>query len=181
VPLSVEVSVIHSVGACECGVHGNLTSIALHSGDAEDATKAYCSACLPSDVHRMLLMVPESSVRRAPGRQVKKRSQKQERTVMAGLPGGRAQAGSGSRPGYKGDGRVYDRIRVEMKSTTKKDMSIVTRDVLNKIRGECEGHEEPIVVVDFAERSTGRVEDQWALIELKVLERILNATALDDS
>lgn len=76
---------------------------------------------------------------------------------------------------------MYDRIRVEMKSTTKKDMSIVSRDVLNKIRGECEGREEPIVVVDFADRVTGRVEDQWALVELKVLERILNATALDDS
>jgi len=95
---------------------------------------------------------------------------------MASLPGGRVQAGSGSRPGYKGDGRVYDRIRVEMKSTTSKDMGIVDRDVLNKIRSECEGREEPIVVVDFADKKTGRVEDRWALIEFKVLERILNAT-----
>jgi hypothetical protein len=59
-------------------------------------------------------------------------------------------------------------------------MSIVSRDVLNKIRGECEGREEPIVVVDFADKTTGRVEDQWAIIELKVLERILHAAA-DDS
>ena len=55
-------------------------------------------------------------------------------------------------------------------------MGIVSRDVLNKIRGECEGREEPIVVVDFVNKITGHVEDQWALIELKVLERILRAT-----
>lgn len=175
-PLSVEVLVIQDIGVCECGAHGSLTSIVLQSGEAEDTTKACCSACLPDGVHRLLLMVPESTIKRAPSRQTKKRSQKQERKVMASLPGGRTQAGSGSRPGYKGDGRVYDRIRVEMKSTTNQDMSIVSRKVLNKIRGECTGREEPIVVVDFADKITGRVEDQWALVELKVLERILNAT-----
>ena len=95
---------------------------------------------------------------------------------MNSLPGGRTQPGSGARPGYKGDGRVYDRIRVEMKSTTTKNMGIVTRDVLRKIRGECTGREEPIVVVDFANKATGRVEDRWAIIEFKVLEKILNAT-----
>lgn len=175
-PLSLEVLVTQSVGTCSCGAYGALTTVAVQSGDAEDTTKAFCSACLPGNMHRMVLMVPETSVPHPPSRQVKKRSQKQERRVMASLPGGRTQAGSGSRPGYKGDGRVYDRIRVEMKSTTTRDMGIVSRDVLNKIRGECEGREEPIVVVDFVNKITGHVEDQWALIELKVLERILRAT-----
>ena len=95
---------------------------------------------------------------------------------MASLPGGRTMPGSGSRPGYKGDGRVYDRIRVEMKSTTRQDMAIVTRDVLRKIRSECEGREKPIVVIDFANKKTNRVEDRWALIEFAELERILDAT-----
>lgn len=175
-PLSVEVSVISSIGGCVCGVHGALQSLVLTAGDATDQTPSLCSACVQGEEHTLILMEVHRSAKGAPSAKVKKRSKKQERTVMDSLPGGRVQPGSGSRPGYKGDGRVYNRIRVEMKSTTKQDMSIVDRNVLNKIRSECTGREKPIVVVDFADKKSGRVEDRWALIEFKELEKILNAT-----
>lgn len=93
--------------------------------------------------------------------------------------GGRIMPGSGSKSGYKGDGRVFDRARVEMKETFSRTFAM-TRDILNKIRGECSGKEEPVVVVDFKDKATGRTEDRWAIIEFKVLKRFLDATA-DDS
>lgn len=178
-PLSVELVIIPSIGTCKCGLHGSLWAIQVASNGAEDTTESRCSACMTIDGFQAILMVPESTVSRAPSRRIKKLSQKQERKVMAELPGGRTQPGSGSKTGYKGDGRVYDRIRVEMKQTATQSMSIVTRNVLNKIRGECAGREEPIVVVDFTDKSTGRVEDRWCVIEHKVLKRVLDATKLD--
>lgn len=178
-PLSVELTIIPSIGTCRCGLHGALMSVQLDSNGAQDTTEPCCSACFTLDSKQLVLMTPESSIPRAPSKRVKKLSQKQERKVMAELPGGRTQPGSGSRAGYKGDGRVYDRIRVEMKQTATQSMGIVTRDVLNKIRSECAGREEPIVVVDFTDKTTGRVEDRWCVIEHKVLKRVLDATELN--
>lgn len=86
--------------------------------------------------------------------------------------GGRVMPGSGSRPGYKGDGRVFDRIRVEMKTTFNLAFSL-TREVLNKIRGECSGTEEPVVVIDFKDRDTGKTEDRWVVVEYKILLRLM--------
>lgn len=119
-------------------------------------------------------MVAESKVPRAPSRRVRKLSQKQEREVMSDL-GGRVMPASGSKAGYKGDGRVFDRIRVEMKESFSRTFAM-TRDILDKIRGECTGKEEPVVVVDYKDKATGRTEDRWCVIEYKVLKRILDAT-----
>jgi hypothetical protein len=174
VPLSVEVSVERVVGTCSCGTHGALTSTVVTCGSAVDRTKPSCSACQETEVQRLVLMTPESKVPRAPSRRVRKLSAKQEREVMADL-GGRTQPASGSKAGYKGDGRVYNRIRVEMKETFGLAFNL-TRGILDKIRGECTGREEPVVVIDYKDRISGRTEDRWCVIEYKVLSRILEAT-----
>ena len=121
-------------------------------------------------------MTAESKLPSAVSRRVRALSRKQERTIMSDL-GGRVMPASGSRPGYKGDGRVFDRIRVEMKESFSNTFKL-TREILNKIRGECAGKEEPVVVVDFKDRRTGNTEDRWCILEYKVLKRIMDAGEL---
>jgi hypothetical protein len=174
VPLSIEVSVERIVGTCGCGIHGALSSIVVHAGEATDKTKPICPACQETETHKLVLMTPESKIPRAPSRRVKHLSQKQEREVMAEL-GGRVMPASGSKPGYKGDGRVFDVARVEMKEVFSKTFNL-TRDILNKIRGECSGKEVPVVVVDFKDKATGRTEDRWCVLEFKLLKGFLDGS-----
>lgn len=96
---------------------------------------------------------------------------------MSGI-GGRVQPNSGSRPGYKSDGRLYDQVRMEAKYTTKKTFPLERAD-LNKVRGECQGHEKPVLVVDFKDKLTGKTEDRWAVIEYKEWEKIVHAANKD--
>jgi hypothetical protein len=93
--------------------------------------------------------------------------------------GGRTSKASGAMAGDKSDGRLIDRIRLEAKLTYANSFRI-TRAVLNKIRGECVGLEEPVVQLDFADKITNRVVDSWAIIPLHVWEKYVNATT-DDS
>lgn len=172
-PLSLEVSVERLVGTCSCGVHGSLASIVVHAGEATDKTPPICPACQETETHKLTLMVPESKVPRAPSKRMRQLSRKQERTVMEEL-GGRVMPASGSLPAHKGDGRIYNRARLEMKECFGLAFSL-TRDILNKIRGECSGREEPIVVLDFKDKATGRTEDRWAVIEYKMLKRFLES------
>ncbi len=145
-------------------------------GGVSDKTPGRCSACEETEVQRIVLMAAESKIPSATSRRVRELSRKQERTVMADL-GGRVMPASGSRPGYKGDGRVFDRIRVEMKESFSSTFKI-TREVLNKIRGECAGKEEPVVVVDFKDKRTGNTEDRWCIIEYKILKRLMDTGEL---
>lgn len=157
-------------------MHGTLTTVIVGCGGAIERAKPLCPACQETEVQRVVLMTPESKIPSAVSRRVRELSKKQERTVMADL-GGRVMPASGSKAGYKGDGRVYDRIRVEMKETSSLAFNL-SREVLNKIRGECAGKEEPVVVIDFKNRKTGNTEDRWCVIEYKVLKRILDAGEL---
>jgi len=105
-------------------------------------------------------------------------SKKQERRVAEGV-GGRAQCGSGALPGNKGDGRVYGRLRIENKFTTKKSYSVKRSD-LDKIRAECQGRETPVFQIDFRDPAFNRLEDSWVLIPEQVWRKLIRDTS-DDS
>lgn len=150
--------------------------IIVSYGEVSDRTVAKCPACQETEVQQLVLMTTESKLPSALSRRVRALSRKQERTVMSDL-GGRVMPASGARAGYKGDGRVFDRIRVEMKESFSSTFRL-TREILNKIRGECAGKEEPVVVVDFKDKRTGGTEDRWCVIEYKVLKRIMDAGEL---
>ena len=93
--------------------------------------------------------------------------------------GGRVQPASGSLPGYKGDGRVFDQHRVEMKYTVADSFSLKLRE-LWKIAGECEGRERPLFIIDFKEKATHKLRGRYAVIPFAELERLLHA-ATDNS
>jgi hypothetical protein len=93
----------------------------------------------------------------------------QEERDASGL-GGHRHGGSGSRPGYKGDGRVIGRFRTESKTTTSKSFKVTLAD-LRKIRSECEGLEVPIFFVQFVERGTLKPIDEWVLVPKKEWEK----------
>lgn len=122
-------------------------------------------------------MTAESRLPNATSKRVRKLSQKQEREVMAEL-GGRVMPGSGNQKSYKGDGRIFNKVRVEMKEVFGSAFSL-SREVLNKIRGECAGQEEPVVVIDYKDKVTGRTEDRWAVVEFKVLKRLIDVSSKD--
>jgi hypothetical protein len=50
------------------------------------------------------------------------------------------------------------------------------RSDLTKLRGECQGKEEPAFIIDFVDRPTGRVEDRWAVVPHHVWEKFINAS-----
>jgi hypothetical protein len=110
-------------------------------------------------------------------KRIRRLSAKQERRVAEAL-GGRAQRGSGSRIGYKGDGRVYGRFRIENKLTFA-DSYRVTLSDLHKIRSECAGRETPVFEVEFRERN-GAVRDAWVLVPHKDWERLVKNAPADD-
>ena len=67
-------------------------------------------------------------------------------------------------PGSKGDVRLKGRVRVEAKLTTKKAYTL-KEETLNKICGECEGLEEPALVLEFIDPHTQRSKSKWAIIQ----------------
>lgn len=93
----------------------------------------------------------------------------QEELDARGL-GGHRHSGSGSRPGYKGDGRVIGRFRTESKTTTAKSFSVTLAD-LRKVRSECEGLEVPVFFVQFVERGTLKPIDEWVLVPKREWEK----------
>lgn len=102
----------------------------------------------------------------------------QERRTAEAL-GGHRQTGSGARRGYKGDGRVEGRYRIENKMTRAASVRVHHSD-LQKIRAECAAGEVPVFEVEFREKSTLRVKDKWAMVPWDVFERLANEAG-DDS
>lgn len=100
----------------------------------------------------------------------KRASIRQENEVMEAL-GGRRQAGSGAVAHLKGDGRVRDKYRVEMKYTRKGSYR-VDRKELSKIRGECSGTEIPLFVIDFVDPQTGGSADRWVMVEFDRFQQL---------
>lgn len=100
----------------------------------------------------------------------KRASVRQENEIMEAL-GGRRQAGSGAVGHLKGDGRVRDKYRVEIKYTRTKSYR-VDRDELSKIRGECSATEEPLFVIDFKDPETGGSADRWVMVPFHIFKKL---------
>ncbi len=116
--------------------------------------------------------VPHGTLLRPKARRIKCISKKQEHRVEE--LGGNAQPGSGSRPGYKGDGRIRGRYRIENKFTTTGSFRVELADLI-KIRSECTGLEVPVFEIQFRERHTLSVRDEWVLIPRKEWEKHVRA------
>lgn len=110
-------------------------------------------------------------------RRRKKLSQKRERKTMDAL-GARLQAGSGAPKGHKGDGRIFDKHRVEHKYTEAMSYSLKLQE-LWKINAECEGNERPLFVIDFLKKGTGKLLSSYVVIPMSDFERMKNATSDD--
>jgi hypothetical protein len=106
-------------------------------------------------------------------------SKLQDRKVMGAL-GGRVQPASGSMGGYKGDGRVFGRFRVETKYTVKDTYRLDVRELF-KIAGEASDGEVPVMVIDFKEPSSARVRGQFAIVPFHYFEKVSRAETDDDS
>jgi hypothetical protein len=87
----------------------------------------------------------------------------QQEAEMAAMVGGRKQAGSGSVLGCKGDVRKKGVFRIECKSTEAQSFSL-KRELLDKIRSECAGTEEPAFDIKFLNKATLQEEDRWVAI-----------------
>lgn len=109
--------------------------------------------------------------------QVRASVTRQERRVAESL-GGHRQTGSGARRGYKGDGRVDGRFRIENKMTRAESMRVSLKD-LQKIRSECEGLETPVFEVEFRDKHTLRPKEKWALVPWDTWEKLANAVGDD--
>jgi hypothetical protein len=135
----------------------------------------FCIQCLVSTVHTLALSMPESKGGRATStRRIKRLSQKQEASSAAAT-GARVQPGSGARPGNKGDTRRYGIFREESKFTFAQSFSL-KKEILDKIRGECQGREEPVVNIEFRDKATGRVDDNWVVVPRHYWEKLIAST-----
>lgn len=103
--------------------------------------------------------------RRPPTRHDRRLADAQSRKLAADT-GSRTQPASGALPGAKGDGRLMGEFRVESKFTRNKTFR-VTRDLLDKISGECGYHEYPVLDIEFKD-SNGRTEDRWVAIPYEI-------------
>lgn len=119
---------------------------------------------------------PEPQLKKYSAKKNKRRSIAQEIDVMEEL-GGRRHAGSGAKDGLKGDGRVRGEYRVEIKNTRTSSYR-VTREELDKIRGECTGLEQPLFVIGFMDPETGGSEDRWILVPFELFKKLNNAAHL---
>jgi hypothetical protein len=134
-----------------------------------------CLDALLRKGHTLILMEPViASGKLGSSKRIKRISKKQENKTASSM-GGRAQPGSGARPGYKGDVRVYDKHRIENKFTFAESFKIELT-TLSKIRGECEGHERPALSLDFKDKLTGRTKDSWVIIPTTDWEKLNAAT-----
>jgi hypothetical protein len=102
----------------------------------------------------------------------------QDKKVMGAL-GGRVQPASGSIDGYKSDGRVYGKLRIETKFTQNDTFRLDVRELF-KVAGECVDAEVPVMVVDFMEPNTARPRGRFAIVPFYYFEKVIRAKADDD-
>lgn len=161
-----------------CGASPTFRGVLTLGDNTTVKLEPRCLNCLITRVIQGVAMVDAPKVTRsAPSHRTKKLSQNQEREIMEDI-GGRTQPASGARSGYKGDGRLYGRVRMEAKLTTVNTFGLKSSD-LSKIRGECVGNEKPALIVDFKDKRTGQTKDRWAVIPYEQWKDIVNAS--DDS
>lgn len=149
--------------------------LVVHLGDSEAEIGPVCLNCMCTRMMHGVAQPPPTHA--PPRRKVKKHSRQQEEAVMKSI-GGRTQPGSGCVPGYKSDGRLHGRVRMEAKFTYGTIFPLRKED-LDKIRGECEGRELPAVVVDFKDRASGKTRDSWVLITRAEWENLIRGTGND--
>lgn len=133
--------------------------------------------CAFGPEYTIVLEPPQGGMRMS-HKEVKRRSARQERQRIEAV-GGRRHSGSGSRSGYKSDGSLGYRWRMENKFTTKESYRVALSD-LRKLRSECLNGQAPVFNVDFQDKHTGETKDSWVLVPSKEWERLVNATS-DDS
>lgn len=116
--------------------------------------------------------------KRVSAKHIKEISRKQEQSVMSKLDGGRAQTGSGARAGYKSDGVVFDKIRMEAKFTFARAFKLELFELM-KLAGECEGRERPVFVVDFKEKGTARLKGRFVILHDSDFQRMAHVAGID--
>lgn len=133
----------------------------------------------PDQQYAAVIDAPEITAGRTPpSKKIKRLSRRQEQRLADSI-GGKRHAGSGAMAGLKGDFRKKGVVRCEAKFTQTKTFAL-TRDVLDKIRGEATQGEVPTVVIEFKNKLTGRTEDSWAVIPTQDWEdKIANAPDKD--
>lgn len=92
--------------------------------------------------------------------------------------GGRVQPASGSLDGYKGDGRVYGKYRIETKYTTKASYVLKLAELF-KIASETTELEQPVFVIDFKDGDSARTIGRFAVVPFTFFEKIANEAADD--
>jgi hypothetical protein len=180
-PVSVELNILRvERGAMYCACtpgspHSAELCISISNSVGIVTLEPMCLDALSKRGHMVVLDTPVLGPGKlGSAKRIKRISRKQEQRT-AESSGGRAQSGSGSRPGYKGDVRVYDKYRIENKFTFAGSYKIDML-TLNKIRGECEGNERPAVSLDFVDKLTGRTRDTWVIIPKADWEKLNAAT-----
>lgn len=113
-----------------------------------------------------------------PTRAMKRLSQKQERR-NAELLGGRTQPGSGSMARAKGDVRKFGEWRGESKYTFAASYAL-TREVLEKITGECKHGEKPLLFLDFKRRDTGKTHGSYVVMHESDFEELVKKNGTPD-
>jgi len=99
----------------------------------------------------------------------RRRSQRQERE-LAEDTGGSTQRGSGCLPWAKSDvTKVFGKFRAECKFTRAKSFSI-TKAIIDKIRGECDFNEIPMIDVTFV-TPEGRTDERWVCLPYEVWKK----------
>ena len=174
VPVSLHCDVFSaSLWQCELTNH----PLTFHLTVGTETTKITTSInCLVKDGVHFSLQKPPAPWMGPSKQRLRRVATQQERKTEA--LGGHRQSGSGSRVGYKGDGRVIGRYRIENKFRTAKSYRVDLAE-LRKIRAECQGTETPVFDIEFREKGTLEVLDNWVLIPRTTFEE-LNA-ASDDS
>ncbi len=142
------------------------------AGDAPDI----CAGCL-TDPNGVCVDVVMENL--APGPTPRKRAlknnqktSKQREQELCELLGARRQPGSGNQAGLKGDGRKKGVLRLEAKFTMGGSYRLELEN-LQKVALEAEGVELPVFVIEFLDRGTRKLIDNYAIIRLGDLVDLL--------
>lgn len=168
-PLSVKVRLdYHTDGV---GTWGFLT---VHTGGQEGTLSPIPYDQLFGHEWTVILQPPQGGMK-IPAKEVKRRSARQERQRIEAV-GGHRHSGSGARSGYKSDGSLGYRWRMENKFTAKESFRVQLKE-LRKLRSECLNGQAPVFNVDFQDKYTGESKESWVLVPSKEWERLVNATS----
>jgi len=162
-------------GVCPCGAIGSRSLLVLRIGNEVSSIGPLCDVCMQGQQHTAWVEPPAISAGGPPTKRMKRASKLQEKRMSDGV-GARATLASGAMASDKSDARIQGVLRIENKFTYGTTFAL-SRQVLNKIRSECVGHETPVLEVEFKDRATNKTQDAWVCLPHKVWERLFNATS----